>query len=144
MSSLADYIGNCVIATWNLVVDDCSYNDPEFKVIDALPDHFNTTGYVSMNEVERFFITKETDKHELSLYSELVKNSPEIGIADVVDYLKRTTKQLLTGGYVAHDGENYYVVNNYSITGTISYLPNYLNLNKEFLKKYNFDEEVLG
>jgi hypothetical protein len=143
MSILADYIGNCVIATWNLV-DDGSYNDPEFKVIDALPSHFNTTDYVSMEEVEHFFATKHTDKQELNRYSHLVRQLPDIDIADVVDYLKRTTKQLLQGGYVAHDGENYYVVDPHTITCTISYLPNYVNLNKEFLSKYNFDEEVLG
>ncbi len=141
MTQPIEYIVNGVISLWNLRPTDCNYNDPDFKVIDVMPSHFDTTDYVSLEELERFLITKKTDKKELLMWSSIVNAAKDISIDDAVDHLKHLTKQYIDGGYMAFDGERYYQTTQ-ERRWPLSYLPNYLNLNREFLKKYDFNEKI--
>lgn len=107
-------------------------NDPNFETIESIPDHFDSTSYVSLTHIREFIDTRESDNFELKKWNALLGSVLDIvTIEDVVDSLKKIRDHEISFGTIGYNGLYY---TEKSSGYRLRFLPNYLNLNKQWLK----------
>lgn len=119
------------ITSWNYTKDG-QLNDSTFETIEAIPDHFNSTSYVSLAHIREFIDTRESDNFELLKWNALLGSMLAIiTIEDISDSLKKIRDHEISFGTIAYNG--LYYSTEKSSGYRLRFLPNYLNLNKQWL-----------